>query len=223
MADIFEWAEERPLFTLNDLERRFNHDRKYLRLKLHRMVERDKLIRVERGKYTVHDDPMIYATYIETPSFFSYWTALRYYNLTTQQPTRLHVVTRKNRKDIESIIFHSSKNIFGYGKKRYQNFQVFIAEEEKLLLDCLNGKTVPVEELKGLVKKVDKKKIVEYCSKFDSRALCKRAGFLLERAGKDVDKLQNQVNHNYTPLDLSKPREGEKNSRWKILVNSDVD
>lgn len=222
MLEILEWAGKRPLFTLNDLERKFAYDRKYLRLKLHRMVEKNDLIRVKRGKYTVHDDPMIYATYIETPSFFSYWTALRYYNLTTQQPSRLHVVTGKNRGGLKDIKFHSSKSIFGYEKKIYRDFQIFVADKERLLLDCLSKDTVPVEELTELTREVDKTKIIKYCEKLQSKALSKRAGFLLEKTGREMKKLQEQIGHNYVPLDLSKPRGGERNSRWKIVVNADV-
>lgn len=222
MLGILEWAEERPLFTLNDLERKFAYDRKYLRLKLHRMVEKNDLIRVERGKYTAHVDPMIYATYIETPSFFSYWTALRYYNLTTQQPSRLHIVTRKNRGDLENIKFHSSKNIFGYEKKIYRDFHIFVADKERLLLDCLSKSTVPVEELEELVGEIDKAKIIEYCKKLQSKALSKRTGFLLEKTGREMEELRKQIDHNYVALDLSKPGDGGRNPRWKILVNADV-
>ncbi len=222
MIGILKWAQGRPLFALNDLERKFGHDRNYLRLKLHRMVEKNDLVRVERGKYTVHNDPMIYATYIETPSFFSYWTALRYYDLTNQPPSRFHVVTRKNRGDLENTKFHSSKKIFGYEKKVYRDFYIFMADKERLLLDCLGKSTVPVEELKDLARETDKTKIIAYCQKFRSISLVKRVGYLLENAGKQMEELQNLIDHNYVPLDLSKPQQGERNSRWKIVVNTDV-
>lgn len=222
MSEITDWAEEIPLFSLNDLERRFGHDREYLRLKLHRMVERGDLTRIERGKYTVHDDPMIYATHIETPSFFSYWTALRHYNLTTQQPSRLHVVTRKNRGDFENIKFHSTKNIFGYEKKIYRDFHIFMADKERVLLDCLSKSTVPVEELKEVAREADREKVIKYCEKSRNKALSKRAGFLLEETGKEMDELQEYVDHNYTTLDLSKPRDGKKDTRWKVVVNANV-
>lgn len=222
MNEILEWAEERPIFNLNDLERKSGLDREYLRLKLHRLVKKGNLKRVERGKYTVHEDPMIYATHIETPSFFSYWTALRYYNLTSQEPTHLHVVTRKNRKDIGKITFHSTRRIFGYRRRKYRDFQVFIADKERLLLDCLSKSIVPVEELEELVKEVDSETVTEYTKKFENKALCKRVGYVLEKFGKEIEELQKLIDHNYTPLDLTKPREGGKNSRWKVVVNADV-
>lgn len=222
MIGILKWAQERPLFTLNDLQRELDHDRSYLRLMLHRMVDKRELIRVARGKYTVHRDPMIYATYIETPSFFSYWTALRYHNLTTQEPSRLQVVTRKNRPDLEMIEFHSSSRIFGYERRPYRDHHIFVADKERLLLDCLGAGIVPIEELAELVREIDEAKVVLYCGEFQSRSLAKRAGYLLENAGKQAGRLQDQVDHNYVPLDLSKRAEGKRNSRWKIVVNADV-
>lgn len=222
MNKIKSWAEDRPLFTLNDVERISGLDREYLRVKLHRMVEKKELKRVERGKYTVHEDPLIYATHIETPSFFSYWTALRYYNLTTQEPSRLQVMTRKNRKNLAKIEFHSSTRIFGYRKHQYKGFEIFVADKERLLLDCLSRKIVPVDELTELLEEVDGEKMIGYTKKFENKALSKRVGYLLEEFGENMEQLQEFIDHNYTVLDLSKPEEGEKNPRWKVLVNADV-
>lgn len=222
MIGILKWAQERPLFTPSDVEREFGHDRRYLRLKLHRMVEKGDLIRVERGKYTVHRDPTIYATYIETPSFFSYWTALRYYNLTAQQPSRLQVVARRNRPNLEDIEFYSSSRIFGYEKRPYRDHHIFVAHKERLLLDCLGAAVVPVEELVELAREADAAKVMLYSEGFQSRSLAKRAGYLLEQAGRSMEGLQAQVDHNYVPLDLSKPAEGKRSPRWKIVVNADV-
>ncbi len=222
MVDIVSWAQKRPLFTLNDVERFLGRTREYIRLKLHRLTDRGEIFRVERGKYTVYRDPMIYASYIETPSFFSYWTALRYYNLTTQQPSRLHLVTRKNREDLENIQFHSSTSIFGYRKRLYQDFQVFVADRERLFLDCLSKGTVPVEELVDLIQEIDKERIIEYCRFFGKNSVVKRVGYLLEIEGKQMGKLIDLIDPNYVPLDLSKPQQGEKNVRWKIVVNTDV-
>jgi len=204
------------------VEREFGHDRGYLRLKLHRIVEKGNLIRVERGKYTVHRDPMIYATYIETPSFFSYWTALRYYNLTAQQPSRLQVVARRSRPNLGDIEFYSSSRIFGYERRPYRDHHIFVADKERLLLDCLGAAVVPVEELVELAREADAETVMLYSEEFQSRSLAKRAGYLLEQAGKPMEGLQAQVDHNYVPLDLSKPAEGKRSPRWKIVVNADV-
>ncbi len=221
-TDLLSWAQTRPIFTLNEAERALGQKRAYIRLKLHRLAKRGQLIRIERGKYTAQDDTMIYASYIETPSFFSYWTALRYYDLTDQQPTRLHVVTRRNRTDLQGIKFHSTQSMFGYRRRPYRGFQIFVADKERLLLDCLSKATVPIEELQELAQEIDEAKTIQYCEEFGYSSLAKRAGYLLERAGKKTGPLLELIDHNYTPLDLSKPERGERNRRWKIVVNSDA-
>lgn len=227
MNEITKWAEERPLFTFKDAERNFEHDKKYLKVKLHRLVEKNKLKRIEKGKYTVHQDPVIYASHIETPSFLSLWTALRYYNLTTQQPTKIQVVTSRSKKDLENIEFHSTKKIFGYKKKMYKGFPVFIADKERLLIDCLRYRTVPVDELQELLGEIDPEKTIGYTLNLKSKALNKRIGYLLEekRPGETEEKLEElhqDIDRNYTPLDLSKPSEGRKNSKWRIKVNTNA-
>lgn len=226
---ITEWAEEKPLFTFKDAERAFEYNKDYLKVKLHRLVKRKELKRIEKGKYTVHNDPMIYGTYIETPSFFSLWTALKYYNLTTQEPVKKQVITRKTRKNLEKINFYSTKKIFGYRKKIYKGFPVFIADKERLLLDCLRCRNVPVEELKELIKEINIDKTIKYASKLGNKAVKKRTGYLIqkkknttEKTSEKLEKLRKDIDKNYTPLDLSKPNKGEKDSKWRIKVNTDA-
>lgn len=224
MNKITRWAEKRPLFTFKDAERAFDYGKDYLKVKLHRLVKKEELKRVEKGKYTVHEDPLIYGSYIETPSFFSFWTALRYYNLTTQEPTKLHIVTGRTRKNVKNIRFHSTKKIFGYRKKMYRGFPIFMADKERLLLDCLRKRIVPVEELDELIEKVEPKKAVDYSLKLGVKTVNKRVGYLLEGkvSEKTLEKLLDNTDRNYTALDLSKPEKGENDSKWKVKVNTDV-
>ena len=229
MNEIIRWAEERPLFRFKEAEREFDYGKEYLKVKLHRLAKKNELKRIEKGKYTVHEDPMIYASHIETPSFLSLWTALRYYNLTTQQPTKVHIITSKEKKDLDNIKFHSTKKSFGYSKKIYKGFQIFVADKERLLLDCLKYRTVPTDELDELIKEVEPGKTIEYTLNLENKALNKRVGYLLEKktdtskkTGEKLEELHQSIDRNYTVLDLSKPNKGEKNSRWRIKVNTDA-
>lgn len=140
MNDLLDWATERPLFTVNEAERATGMNRASLREKLSRTTQRGDLHRVERGKYTVHVDPLIYATHVETPSYLSLWSGLRFYDLTTQQPTTVQVIARINRPNLDGIDFYSSNDLFGFGKRRYDGFDVFVADVERLLIDCLARK-----------------------------------------------------------------------------------
>jgi len=216
------WAEERPLFTLNDAQRATGMNRPSLREKLSRMTRRGDLVRIERGKYTVHLDPMIYATYVETPSYISLWSGLRFYDLTTQQPTKVQVIAATNRPDLAEVDFYYSDDMFGFGRERYGGFDVFVADEEKLLLDCLARKQVPVSELVALVEVVDVDRATDYALRLGRNSVKKRLGYLLDvTRGTFVEDLK-VGDRNYPRLDLTRPNEGETDPRWRLTVNTDV-
>src|SRR3989338_3177028 len=107
-----------PLFTPNDIAKIVNKSPTYIRTLLYRLHRQNLIQRIEKGKYTVYDDPLVYATYLITPSYLSLWTALRMYNLTEQQPRAVFVMVPKKRKNIKSqtvdIIFTSTKHMFGF-------------------------------------------------------------------------------------------------------------
>ena len=220
MVDLEEWAKERPMFTLNEAERATEIGREYLRKKLSRMVRDERLYRIERGKYTFHDDPMIYATHIQKPSYLSFWSALSYYNLTTQQPTKIQVVSGKRHEDLEDFEFTFSKNMFGFRKDRYNGFEINVAEKEKLLIDVLMSDKVPLDELKELFEEVEIEKTVQYARKADRNSVKKRLGFLFENIiGEEILELQVK-DGNYPLLDLTKPEKGYKSSKWGLVVNN---
>ena len=222
MTDLAEWAAERPLFTVDEAQRATGLGRASLLERLSRMTRRGDLRRVERGKYTAHDDPVVYATYVETPSYLSFWSGLRFYDLTTQQPTGVQVVCAVNRHDLPSISFYSASDLLGFGRERYDRFEVFVAEEERLLLDCLSRDVVPVSELGELVAAVDVDVAVEYADRLGRKAVKKRLGYLLEVVrDRTVEALQ-VPDRNYPLLDLTRPAEGETDARWRIRVNADV-
>ena len=222
MTDLADWADERPLFTVDEAQRATGLGRASLLERLSRMARRGDLHRIERGKYTAHDDPVVYATYVETPSYLSFWSGLRFYDLTTQQPTGVQVVCATSRADLPSITFHAASDLFGFGRKRYDRFEVFVAEAERLLLDCLARDVVPVSELGELVAAVDVETATEYADRLGRKAVKKRLGYLLETVrGISVEELR-VPDRNYPVLDLSRPPEGETDARWRLRVNVDV-
>ena len=217
---LLEWAEDRPLFNLNQAQREIGIKRGSLKVKLSRLVDKGEMNRIEAGKYTVHDDPLIYASHIETPSYISLWPALSFYNLTTQEPARVQVICSENRDDLSDIEFHRSKQVFGYAKTRYRGFEIFVAEKEKLFLDVLRFGKVPVEELEELAQDLDKERVLEYAERIGSKAVSKRAGFLLQKfTGQTLEELKAE-DSNYPVLDLTKTRKGETNPEWRLKVNN---
>ena len=114
-----------PLFTENDVAKIINKGRDYVKTSIYRLHKKGLITRIEKGKYSLYDDPLIFSSYITTPSYFSLWTALRYYNLTQQQPLDLFVISPISRKPIklknEKIFFSKTKHMYGYKKLRYED------------------------------------------------------------------------------------------------------
>jgi predicted transcriptional regulator of viral defense system len=220
--DLLEWAEERPLFNLNQAERYTGLERDSLRVKLSRMAGRGDLLRIERGKYTVHDDVFIYASHIEKPSYISLWSALDFYGLTTQEPTQVQVVHSGNRDDLPKIEFYQTQNMFGFEREKYRGFDIFIAEKEKLLIDALSFGKIPVDELVDLVEEIDIETTVEYIRRNGGNAVSKRAGYLIQRVrGEKIEELKVD-DSNYPLLDLTQSKSGGNSSEWRLKVNNDA-
>lgn len=222
MGELLNWAEETPLFNLNQAERITGLERNSLRVKLSRLVKKGKLQRIEKGKYTVHKDSFIYASHIQRPSYISLWSGLDYFGLTTQEPTKTQVICSNNRKDLEDIEFYQSREISGFRKERYRGFEVFVAEKERLLIDCLRYGNIPVDELEALIEEIDIEKSIEYLNGFGSNPVSKRAGYLIQKVRGDILEELKQEDSNYPLLDLTRPEDGEIDSEWRLKVNNDA-
>ncbi len=223
MYSLIKKLERLPLFSENSAAKLLNTSPKYVRTLLYRLSKRGLIKRIERGKYTCHTDIMIFGTYLTIPSYFSLWTALRYYNATQQQPSSIFVTSPISKKkvtfDSTDIIFVKSKNIFGFKKERYLDFDIFIAEPEKAILDSLLYK-LPIDEVVYALNnlELDYEKLTDYASKTKNKALIKRLGFILETV-KEKDLGLKIKDTNYTLLDYFGPKKGSKNKKWRIIVN----
>lgn len=68
--------------------------------------------------------------------------------------------------------------------------------------------------------------LLEYVKKFDSQAVIKRLGFLLETLEvntKIIDDLQKIKTVSYVVLDTELPKAGKRNSRWSIQQNLETE
>lgn len=187
-----------------------------------------QLITIEKGKYTVHENPLIYATTIITPSYASFRTALNYYQLTNQIPLKTQIIANKYKKNTNLIDFTYSKYMFGYEKIKIDEFDLFIANKEKLIIDCIlyPNKGVYASELTELLKEqLDLKKIVKYLKKIRNITLTKRVGYLLETQNKKIYgffKKDIIKDNNYPKLNPLLNKTNKINSKWKLNINEDI-
>lgn len=214
-----------PLFTENDAAKIINKKQEYIKTLLYRLRKQNLIYRIERGKYTSHDDAFLLASYICTPSYISLWTALRYYNLTEQLPKTIFIIVPKSRKPLKfqdtAIEFVKTKYFFGFRKERYREFDIFIAEMEKAIIDSLLSKKVPLDEVEKAIKtkRFEIDKIIDYAIKIKNKSLIKRLGFLLEENNIKCEKLKKFIDANYIALDLMLTKKGKKSRRWMIIDN----
>jgi len=221
--NLLKKLERYPLFTENDIAKIVNKSHKYIRTLLYRLHKQGLINRIEKGKYTLHHDAMIFASYLATPSYLGVWTALRYYNMIRQQPFSVFVVSCIPKKSIKfyntNIIFIYTKRLFGYKKERYNDFDIFISEREKALVDSLLFK-IPLSYISQALDngEIDFKKLSEYAIKTKNKSLIKRLGYMLEsRKGSSFGL--KAMDGNYVKLDYLGNSKGKKDTKWKLIIN----
>lgn len=223
---LLKRLEKYPLFTENDVSKIINKSSKYVRTYLYRMNIQGLIKRIEKGKYTLYDDAMIFASYITVPSYLSLWTALRYYNMTQQQPTDIFVMSKTSRKSIQyqstKIIFINTKHMFGYKKERYSDFDIFIAEREKAIIDSLLFR-IPLNDVNEALnhEEINIHKLAKYAKQTKNKSLVKRLGYLLEHKKGNTFGLK-AIDNNYVKLDYLSKNKGKKDKKWKLLVNAEL-
>lgn len=227
--EIIKALGKYPLFTFNEFVRIIAKTQKYTRTYLYRLKKEYHIFQVERGKYTVFDDPMIISSHVMIPSYISFWTAIRLHNLTEQLPLDIMIAVPKSKKTIKfqgtKIRFFKTKHMWGYKKQKYMDFDIFVAEKEKCIIDALSLKNTPFDEIVKAIRTKDfeTKKLIEYAIKTGNKSLIKRLGYLMENFGLKTEELARHLDNNYILLDWSETKKEKKDKKWKIIVNRRLD
>ena len=209
-----------PVFTKIDVTRITKTTKKYARTLLSRLCKKGYIYRIERGKYSLYDDPLVFASHLTKPSYLSLWTALRYYNLTQQQPKNIFVMVTSPKKKITlpttTINFVVTKQFWGYKTERYRDFDIFMAEPEKAIIDCLLAR-LSIEYVAEAIELLqNSQKVVKYAQKTKNSSLIKRLGYLLEKYKQNAYDLKPS-DYNYVPLNYARIK-GKKDKRWRVIL-----
>ncbi len=218
-----EAVQALPLFTSSDLARLLRLPPASARLAAHRLAAAGLARRIERGKYTVHEDPLIFASHIAAPSYLSLWSAFHIHGFTDQVPRQVDVMVPAQRSPIRfgsyRIRFHQTRHLWGYRKEPYAGFPIFLAEPEKAILDALLWR-LPLDEIRQALRAgLDAAKLVAHARRIGNRAAAKRLGFLMQAAGLRTAGLERLVDANPVPLDPSLPASGRPDPRWRVIDN----
>jgi predicted transcriptional regulator of viral defense system len=142
--------------------------------------------------------------------------------------------TELNIKNVTfQFVYHNTKHFFGVKKIWIDNFnKVLCSDLEKTIVDCLfkpeyAGGVVEVAKAIHVSKtKINFNTLLEYSKKFNSQAVIKRLGFLLELLKIEnpiIEELQKIKTASYVVLDTELPKEGKRNARWSVQKNIDTD
>jgi len=224
-----------------------------LRELLSDMTRRGLLMRVKRGLYYVipyEQDPETFmpdwhllAEYLvqNAKYYIGYYSALQIHNLITQPSLKEQIVvsrqvrpsTIKVKEVPFQFIFHNEKHFFGTKKIWIDNFnKVICSDLEKTIIDCLFKPDYSggiVEIVRAIYISRDKIKyniLLEYAIKFNSQAVIKRLGFILELLKIDtiiIEDLQKLKTNSVVLLDTELPKSGKIKTKWSIQQNIEIE
>ncbi|HLG30971.1 MAG TPA: type IV toxin-antitoxin system AbiEi family antitoxin domain-containing protein [Candidatus Brocadiales bacterium] len=241
-------------FTTDEAYRLLNNSSKdSVKRMLSKMVKRGLLMRVKEGLYyiipfeadaeTFMPDRHLLAQYLvgDADYYIGYYCALQIHNLTTQPHLKEQIVVSKQIKPstllVKGIpfqfIFHNTAHFFGGKKLWIDSFnKVLCSDLEKTLIDCLfkpqyaGGITEITKAIHKSKDKIDYAKLLQYAKQFNSQAVIKRLGFILELLNirhPAIESLQKLRTNSFVLLEPSYPKEGKTVFRWAIRQNIDSD
>lgn len=173
--------------------------------------------------------------------YIGYYSALQIHNLITQPSLKEQIVVSKQMRPSEikitdvpfQFIYHNEKHFFGAKKIWIDSFnKVLCSDLEKTIVDCFFKPDYAggiVEIARAIYTSKDKIKydtLLDYVKKFESQAVIKRLGFLLEMLEintKIIDDLQQLKTASYVVLDTELPETGKWVSRWSIQQNLETE
>lgn len=224
-----------------------------LRELLRDMTRRGLLMRVKRGLYHVipyEQDPETFmpdwhllAEYLvnEADYYIGYYSALQIHNLITQPSLKEQIVVSAQLKpsaikvkDVDfQFIYHNEQHFFGAKKIWIDNFnKVLCSDLEKTIVDCLfkpdyaGGITEIARAIYISREKIKYDTLLDYINKFNSQAVIKRLGFLLELLNIEttiVENLQKIKTNSVVILDTELPKTGKIKTKWSIQQNIETE
>lgn len=217
------------------------------------MTSRGLLMRIKDGVYyiipyeenpeTFMPDWHLIVKYLvkEAKHYIGYYSALQIHNLITQPSLKEQIVVAKQIRPSEvkikditfQFIYHNKSHFFGDKKTWIDSFnKVSCSDIEKTIIDCLfkpdyaGGIVEVARAIYNTKEKLNYSKLLEYAVKFNSQAVIKRLGYILELFEIEIDiiqELQKMKTASYVVLDTELPKTGKRNSRWSIQQNLDIE
>jgi predicted transcriptional regulator of viral defense system len=217
------------------------------------MAKRGLLMRIKEGHYYIIPFEQDAKTFMpdwhliaeclvkNAKHYVGYYSALQIYDLITQPSMKEQIVVSKqlrpSKLKIKNIqfqfIYHNEHHFFGSKKVWIDSFhKVNCSDLEKTFIDCLfkpdyAGGIVEIARAIYISKdKIKFDRLLKYVNQFQSQAVIKRLGFLLELfqiKTNITESLQQMKTDSYVLLDTELPRSGKMLNRWSIQQNVETE
>ncbi len=244
---------DKDCLTIQEAYRMSSSSKNAVKKMLSEMIRKGWLLRLKEGIYyripQERDPDNFIPNWHVTASclardrefYIAYYSALEIHSLITQPALREMVVVNRQIKPslikIQGVEFqficHNDKHFFGFTRTKIDKYnRVVCSDLEKTIIDCLykpeyaNGIVEVAKAIYKVMDMINYDKLMSYMRRFDSHAVIKRFGFLVNLLEIDTpitDELLEMRSSAYTPLDPSMPKEGKMVSKWRILVNEDLE
>lgn len=224
--ELINRLREKAVFRVTDIEKLELCNKNYAKLVLNRLIKRKLIKRVTKNIYTTQKNIFLTASNITTPSYISFWSASSFLGYTEQILNTVQIASTRRMKSIEfegyKIDFIRLDDFFGYKKIKTDEGEIFIAEDEKLLIDSFL-RYREMGNFDEIIKvfenaKIAKNKIVDYLKRINNKSVIKRVGYLLENI-KNIDISDNfKLDNNYIFLNQFSKKWKKTSSKWRLKI-----
>ena len=168
-----------PAFTARDARlflRKHGASSAYCKLFMRNMVKSGKVFGISRGRYTLHDDPMI-AGFAFSPFYYGLESALTYHKLWDYMTPITIITTNRVRKAGIVLLGRNAtvrriqkRDFFGYSMVPYKGgVYVPVSDIEKTLIDSIYFHARFSDDVyAAIAKKVDGKRLRAYLAHYGS-------------------------------------------------------
>lgn len=242
-------ARGRHVVTVDDAVARLDLDRTDAAKLMARWAEQGWLRRVRRGLYIAVPvdaerpdlwtaDPLIVATAVWSPCYFTGWTAGSRWGLTDQIFQSLVVRTTNRVRstdetllDYRYLVGHVAEDRLAWGLRDVwiADTRVRFADEARVIVDVLDDPAVGggirhcADMLVTYVHEHEPGRLLDYADRFGNAAVVKRLGYLAEAFGladeSFLAECEKRLSAGVAMLDPSASEGGDRIARWRVRAN----
>ncbi len=239
----------RQIVTVDDAVDRLDLGRSDAAKMMARWAEQGWLRRVRRGLYIAVPvnverpdlwtaDPMVVATAVWSPCYFTGWTAGNHWGLTEQIFQTVVVRTSNRVRSPEQTLLGQkylignvapAKLEWGVRKVWIEDTQVLFADEARVVVDVLDDPGIgggirhSADMLAEYLESHDRADLIAYGERLGNAAVFKRLGYLCEAMGLTdsgfLYECEQRLSAGIALLDPTARASGRRNARWRIRAN----